>query len=129
MHAKTWNGLDHLRHLRRRDQPRAFEMPRRILMPRAPQGNPYDRNDARGSFQHELHACQLITRYGVENSLVGCVNPLISTTGHPADQASHASPDDRPTNIAAWRSRRALDQRAVTGFVLGAIRNSASTSG
>ena len=61
----------------------------------------------RTSFQQLLQACQLITRYGVANSLVGWVKPLISTTGVPAAQASQDSPLLSPTNAAACRSQRA----------------------
>ena len=64
-------------------------------------------NRTRGSFQQPLQACQLITRNGVANSLVGWVKPLISTTGQPAAQASHDKPLDRPTKNAACRSQRA----------------------
>ena len=37
MRAKARNGFDHLRHLRCRDKPRAFKLPRRVGVARAPQ--------------------------------------------------------------------------------------------
>ena len=78
----------------------------------------------RGSFQQQLQACQLITRYGVANSLVGWVKPLIITTGQPAAQASQ----DRPLRQADEERRvpqpaRPLGQRPVAGLVLGAVRD------
>lgn len=41
-------------------------------------------NRAFGSFQQESQAFQLIAPYGVSNSSVGWVNPLMTTAGHPA---------------------------------------------
>src|SRR5262249_13202486 len=37
MNAEAGDRFDHLRHLRCGDEPRAFEVPGRVLMPRAPQ--------------------------------------------------------------------------------------------
>ena len=80
-----------------------------------PTESPCDRNDAAGRSSKPLQACQLITRYGVVNSLVGCVKPLISTTGQPADHASHdqpaAQPDETTPHAAASAPARPMAGR------------------
>jgi len=70
--TEAGNGRDHLLHPRRGDQSRALKMSGRVLVPRAP-GETLWSKRCRGSFQHQLQARQLITRYryGVENPLVG----------------------------------------------------------
>src|SRR5580658_838793 len=67
-----------------------------------------------GSFQHELQVCQLITRNGLVNSLVGWVKPEISTVGQPAAQASQARPLDRQTNSEACFSQRARSAKGLS---------------
>lgn len=76
-------------------------------------------NRCRGSFQQELQACQLITRYGVVNSFTGWVKPLIRTTGHPAAQARPEGEADEQRRVT--QQPRPFHQRQVAGHVLGAV--------